>query len=396
VLEGGVRKHGDQLRVTVRLVEAESQAQVWAEKFSGTLNDVFDMQERVALSVVSALQVRLSPTEKRMLIARPIEDARAFECYLKSRREIWRMTPEAIDRAEQLLERGLALVGENALLRATLGNVHWQRANLGIRPEDSLARADAQARRALELDPISPQGEYLLSLIVGGRGDIKAAIGHLRRALAVDPANADGLSALVLFYGYAGKTSAAFPLLERLISIDPLTPVHQATTAWLHLVDGRFELARDLYRELRRSSPEAPFYSFCYAQALAYAGAPGEACEVLDRLGREAAGSLTASLGGILACALRGDRPGVLDGVSPEVRAFASKAIFCSWLLADCHALIGEREVALEWLATTVDLGFVNYPFLSRLDPLLAALRGDELFEQLMRRVRAEWERFEV
>lgn len=305
------------------------------------------------------------------------------------------MTPESLDRAEALLRQGIAIVGENALLRAGLGHVCWQRANLGIRPGELMAEAAAHAKAAIALDPQCPQAEHLLSLIVGVQGDMIGSVSHLRRALTIDPGNTDGLATLVMFYGYLGKVAAARPLLDRLISIDPLNPVHQATASWLRFVDGEFAAAAEGYDAARRQTPASPIYLLPYAQALACAGQREAAC-VVEQLEQEVPGTLTAASSRVYRSALRGDRQGVLDAVTPDVEAFARQALFASWLLADCLALVGEIQPSLAWLENAVKLGFINFPFLSRHDPLLARLRGEERFQHLMERVRERWEQFEA
>ena len=94
---------------------------MWAEKYSGSLEDVFDIQERVSRAIVKALHVTLSPDEDCRVAERPIEDVRAYECYLRARHEIYRFTQEGLDRALALLRQGLEIVGDNALLYGTLG-----------------------------------------------------------------------------------------------------------------------------------------------------------------------------------------------------------------------------------------------------------------------------------
>src|SRR5439155_6209591 len=77
VLTGGIRRAGSNLRITAQLVDAPADTQIWAEKFSGTLDDVFDIQERLSRQIVDALRVRLTPTEERRIAERPIADVRA-------------------------------------------------------------------------------------------------------------------------------------------------------------------------------------------------------------------------------------------------------------------------------------------------------------------------------
>ena len=116
VLDGTVRKAGDSLRITAELIDATDDIQLWAEKYGGTIDDVFDIQERVSREIVDSLKIALTPDDDRQIAERPINDIRAYEYYLRAKHEILTFTEEGLDRGIDLLLRALDLVGENALL----------------------------------------------------------------------------------------------------------------------------------------------------------------------------------------------------------------------------------------------------------------------------------------
>jgi len=151
VLEGSVRRAANTLRMTARLVDAPNDVQLWADKYRGTLDDVFDIQERVSRSIVDALEIRLTPQEAEQLAERPIPDVRAQECYLRARREIWSFLPGGLDKAISHLEAGLALIGDNALLYQGLGEAYFQAINIGAaggREEEYITKAESYGRRS--------------------------------------------------------------------------------------------------------------------------------------------------------------------------------------------------------------------------------------------------------
>ncbi|KPK58197.1 MAG: hypothetical protein AMS21_10795, partial [Gemmatimonas sp. SG8_38_2] len=113
VLEGSVRKSGDDLRITAQLIDAASDRTLWAEKYTGTIRQVFEIQEHVSRSIVDALSVTLSPEEESGLAHRPIHDIRAHEAYLKARHEAWRFSEEALAAAQRHIENALAIVGDD-------------------------------------------------------------------------------------------------------------------------------------------------------------------------------------------------------------------------------------------------------------------------------------------
>ena len=124
VLAGTVRKAANAVRVTVRLIDPVEDEQLWAEKYSGKLEDIFEIQEQISRKIVDALKMRLSPQEDRKLRERPIDNIEAVECYHRAQREIYRFTKEGLDRALELIQNALEIVGDNELLYAARGSVY--------------------------------------------------------------------------------------------------------------------------------------------------------------------------------------------------------------------------------------------------------------------------------
>ncbi len=131
LLEGSVRKAGNSLRITAQLIDANEDVHLWAEKYRGSLDDVFDIQERVSRSIAEALEIRLTPEDDRRVAERPIQDVRAYECYLRAKHDIFRFSEEGLDRAVEQLQKGLEIVGANPILYYALGLAYWQYNNAG-------------------------------------------------------------------------------------------------------------------------------------------------------------------------------------------------------------------------------------------------------------------------
>src|SRR6185437_2839042 len=123
VLDGSVRRAGDTLRLTARLIDASDGTTLWSEKLGGALEDVFAMQERVSRTIVDALALVLSPREEQRLRKPPMNDLKAYEYYLQARQSMWTFTVESLDRAHTLLHEARTRIGDNARLVAALGGV---------------------------------------------------------------------------------------------------------------------------------------------------------------------------------------------------------------------------------------------------------------------------------
>ncbi len=207
VLEGSVRKAGNDLRITAQLIDAVTDTHIWAEKYSGTLDDIFDIQERVSRSVVKALELILTSEEAGRMAERPIGNVAAYDCYLKAKHDIWSFTKEGTERAVQYLQNALDILGENANLYAGLGLAYFQLVNLGIKQEEYLEKARGYAQKTFALDPGSPQGHAVRGYVGMLEGDMRGAISHLKKAISSDPGDADTVGWLGWFYLLVGKAS---------------------------------------------------------------------------------------------------------------------------------------------------------------------------------------------
>jgi serine/threonine protein kinase len=395
LLEGSVRKSGNSLRITAQLIDAQDDVHLWAEKYSGSLEDVFDIQERVSRAIVKALQITLSPDEDRRVAERPIHDVRAYECYLRAKHQIWRFTQDGLDRALELLRDGLEIVGENALLHGTLGTAYWQHINAGVRPaEQYLQKAEECVAKVFQLEPDSAAGHYLRGLIWLTRGNIQEAVSALKRALVLEPDNSEALFMHAALLSAAGKDSTAEA--ARLLDVDPLSPHNLLVPAWGHLVQGRFSLALAECRRWHERDQNSPLAALFLGDVLARSDGIDEAEAIFEQLAARLPQTMFGQLALFLGHGLRGDRAKALEAVSPTLTEAARWDLQYSWEMATGYALIDEREAALGWLENAIRRGLINYPFLSQYDPLLKNIRQEKRFQELMEEVRSRWERFEV
>ncbi|HTH24158.1 MAG TPA: tetratricopeptide repeat protein [Vicinamibacterales bacterium] len=395
LLEGSVRRAGDRLKITAQLIDAATDDHLWADKYDGSVEDVFAMQERLARVIVEALELRLTADEHRRLGGRPIANVHAYECYLRARQEAWRWRKDAIDHAIQLLHNGLALVGDNARLYAALGHAYLQYREAGIDlGEGPLDRAEDCARKAFALEPESASGLQLRGWIHYSRGRIQQAVRDLRAVLETEPNNADTLLLLINCYLISGKVPAARPLIERLLAVDPLTPLTRCMPAFADAMDGNFATTLDPYRQMSDMDPGNPMARLFFIWALALNDRADEIDAVLEGFPSEVRETVPARLAFFLARALEGNAGDAHAAVTEEIQEVATAGDVFPRILAQGYAVAGMPDRALHWLAIAVDRGFINYPFLARHDPFLKGIRGEPRFQKLLETVRERWEKF--
>jgi non-specific serine/threonine protein kinase len=397
VMEGTVRTSGNSLRVTAKLINPATDSLVWAEKYAGTLEDVFAIQESLSRRIVEALKLKLSPSESMRLSEKPIQDIRAYEYYLRAKQEILSYSREALERALDCLKQGEKIIGENVLLLSAMGQVHWQFINAGISSDpEYLDNAERCARRILELDAESGHGYRLLGLVEAARGHTQDAVRLLKKSLESNPNDPDTLSWLCALCSLSGKGYAVTSMAKRLIEVDPLTPMWQMVPGLVAMLSGEFGRALPPFERALKSDPQNPMLRLAHAQILALNNRADEAEEKLEALSKDAPSDFFSQLGTFFCHALRGDKDAALGCVSPELSAIAGADLNYAWIMAQAYALINERKAALEWLNTAVNRGFINFPLLHHLDPFLQNVRGEPDFARLMQSTREQWEAFEV
>jgi len=396
VMEGTVRTSGNSLRVTAELINPATDSLVWAEKFSGSLEDIFAIQESLSRRIAEALKLKLSASESMRLSEKPIQDIRAYEYYLRAKQEILSFSSEGLERALDYLQRGEQIIGENVVLLSSMGQVYWQYVNAGISPDpEYLEKAARCARRILELDAQSGYGQRLLGLVASAQGRTQEAVRLLKKSLESNPNDPDTLSWLCVICSLSGKGYAVASLAQRLIDVDPLTPIWQIVPGIVATHSGEFGRALAPFERALKAEPQNPMLQLAYGQVLALNGRIDEAIAYLEALS-SAGGNFFSQLGGFYGHALRGDKDAALMSVSEELKSAARVDLNYAWLMAQAYALIGEVQLALEWLNIAVERGFINFPLLHHLDPFLEKVRREPDFAQLMQSTRDRWEAFEV
>jgi len=393
VLEGSVRKAGDDLRITAQLIDARTDDHLGAERYSGTMDNVFGIQERLARDIVEALKVSLSPEEQGRLSKPRITNPLAFECYLRARQYLAQFTAEGEDRATDLLEKALELEGPNELLYTTMGFAYTQY-SFGAKSEDVIRKeAERWAAKALEVNPRSNGARVLQGITLFHEGRTQEALLRMKEVLRSDPDDERALFWCGGITGWSGHIKASRSYYERLAAVDPMTG--GMNPSWFAFYSGDFEQAVEGYRAEWELDPESPYARWAHGHTLAVAGHIEEACEVLTWIVEDTPDTWFALFARFFVAALREDRVGARAAMTPEFEAGAKRDMQTSWIVASCYARLGMVDEAVTWLRQAMNRGFVHYPFLAEYEPFLARIRSEPPVQAVLKEIKDRWEAFD-
>jgi TolB-like protein len=224
VLEGSVRKAGTQVRITGQLIDALTGTHLWAGRFDGSLEDIFELQDRVAVSIAGIIEPALQMAEMRRSAARPTPDLSAYDLYLRALALFYPITKERATEALGLLDQAIAIDRNYgpALALAAICHLTLVRDGWAEEQEISRRRAGELARQALQVAENDPGILANAALVLGYFGeDIGAMIGLVDRALAVNPSFARGWSVSGLLRLWAGQPDLAIEHAETSLRLSP-------------------------------------------------------------------------------------------------------------------------------------------------------------------------------
>ena len=231
VLEGSVRKVDKRVRITAQLIDATNDGHLWAERFDRDLTDIFAVQDDVTGQIVSALSLNLTQGDRRRLMAEQTDNMEAFDCFLRGRELWWRHAKEPNAQARELLLRAAELDPQFAPAFAWLGAAHindcvsqWTDQPLG-----SLDLAYEAATRSAALDPKYPPAYWALIFANLWMRRYDDAVRAGETAIAINPNDAEALTGLGVVLHYSGRSAEALRHFERAIALNPLCP-----GMWLH------------------------------------------------------------------------------------------------------------------------------------------------------------------
>jgi tetratricopeptide (TPR) repeat protein len=290
VLEGSVRKAASRVRIAGQLIDGSTGAHLWADRFEGALEDMFDLQDQVTASVVGAIAPRLVQAEIERAKRKPTESLDAYDYYLRGVASRYQWTREGISEALRMFYRAIELDPDFASAHGAAAFCYcFRKASSWMTDrKQEIAETARLARRAVELGRNDAAALYAggiaLAYVVG---DLDDGAAFIDRALALNP----NLAAAWFYSGWAriwlGEPDLAIEHLARAMRLNPLDPRigrMQSATAYAHFFAGRYDMASSWAGMALRNLPDFTIALGMAAASHVLAGRLEQAQNVLARL----------------------------------------------------------------------------------------------------------------
>jgi len=396
ILEGSVRREGDEARVSAQLIRVSDQTHLWAENYERKLQDLLEVQNEIGRAIAVQVRLNLSTQEQSALSQTRAVNREAYDLYLKGRFYWNQRTPHAVKESIPFFQQAAAKDPNFALAYVGLADAYNISNIMGVySPQESFPEAKEAATKALTLDPSNAEAHAALGMekshyefdfpgaekeflkaielnpnssyshlfysncYLAPMGRMPEAIAENQKALALDPLSLPINNFMGMTYSLAGDYERSYQQFQRTIAMDPTFPLAHDYFSDLLIVMGKYE-------EAVKENEQA---------ALLYGSAP------------ERAGARATALLRIL-------RTGGLKGFGRERLKRDMKAMkesggryFAASEIATDYALIGEKDRAFEWLDKAYEQREGQSITLVKRDPLFANLRGDPRLSGLLRRM---------
>lgn len=435
ILEGSVRRAGNQVRIVAQLIDASNDEHLWAETYDKELTQIFAIQSDVAQQIATALKARLSPAEKERIEKKPTEKLTAYDYYLKGRDYYYRYRQQDNENSIELFKRALELDPSYALAYAGLGRSYTARARRYDFPQAWADSGIVVCKKAISIDPNLPEAYTSLSMSYNQRGWHQKALEASRKAVELNPNYAHGLQLNGYWNMYVGNLDEALRWLNKTLAVDPSDPFNYYGIGAVYLRLDDLPRAEQWFRKGIELQPDFVYTYVALSLLYLEQGKHNEAikeCEKIlsispeDVVGLNALGDAELFSGNYVrakeyyerAIAKISNRWNVYSGrcnttglgyalwkigeqdsarkkfneslrLDQKELEQNSEWYIIPYDLAAIHAIQGNKTEAYTWLQKAIEAGWRTYR-LALIDPLFENLRNEQQFKQMMEEVKAK------
>jgi len=385
VLEGSARREGERVRIAAQLIEVRDQSHVWAAEYDREIQSVLQLQSEVADAIGNEVRLKLAPAQRLHPANSPAVNPEAYEAYLKGRYFIEKWTEEGTRVGREYFEQAIQKDPNYALAYAGLADSYvWGRA--GLPPEEALRRARAAATKALQLDSTLGEPHAALAQIkFVNDWDWAGAEAEFKRAIELNPNDTNALHMYSHYLLSMGRIQESLDVSRRALEHDPVSPTMQLHLGFHNLTAKQYDLAIPQYLKVLQADPSLPDAHSQLAVAYRQKGLLDQS--LAEYLQEQALlGTTSEQIAELKAAYARSGMRGfwltVLDFTETSDQSRISP-----YRIASYCAILDKKEEAFEWLGKAYeahDSGLVAIKTDSDFDNL----HSDSRFANLLRRMK--------
>jgi len=377
---------GDDLSVSVQLIDARTQKLIWAEQYDRKMADLMATQREIATTLTQKMQLRLAGDE-RGIAKRYTTSNDAYQLYLKGRYHWSRRSKDDLDKAIDSFKKAIELDPNFALAYAATAEVYNSMGKQYVLPKDCIPLAKAAATRALEIDPMLAEGHSALAdALAIYDWNWAESESHFNKGLELDP----NVSYTHLAYGISylsakGRRAEMVKEVERAVELEPLSMINNSVLTSAYIYDRKYDKALVQARSTFDLDPNFPMGRVWLGFALIENGKYDEAISAIDQVSPDSPFGWMSGVVLAYAYAKQGKRAEAEQQIS-RLRDQAKSRYLRVYFLAAVYAALGDKDKAFAELEESFSQRDF---FLGRIavDPALDPLRDDPRFKSLMKRM---------
>jgi TolB-like protein/Tfp pilus assembly protein PilF len=384
IVEGSVQKANDQVRVNVQLINALTDAHLWADTYDRKLLDIFSVESDIAKTIADTLQAKLSGSEKTAISKKPTANPEAYELYLKARFFWNKRTGADLKTAAQYFERALTTDPSYGSAYAGLAQSYLLIPVFGAgAPRDFFPKAMVAAHRAIKLDETSAEGHSALAMLVLFDFKFKESEEEFRRAIELNPNYATahhwfGNSLLVTL----GRFDEAIKEGERAVELDPLSLIINADLGSTLMIARRYDEAIAQLRRTLALDGNFGYARWNLGEALYLKGDVSAAIAEYEKAATlDDDPQILALLG--RAYAETGTKDKALE-ILGQLKALGQQSFVRNYLYTIIYTGLGDKATAIDYLEKARDGGESPDTTWLKVDPIFDPLRNEPRFQQLI------------
>jgi TolB-like protein/Tfp pilus assembly protein PilF len=386
IVEGSVQKSGEQVRVNVQLINALTDAHLWADTYDRKLTDIFAVESDIAKTIADALQAKLTGSEKNSIAKAPTTNPEAYELYLKGRFFWNKRSGVDLRKAIDYFNQAIAKDPNYALAYAGLADSYMLLPNYGgASTREAVAPARAAVTKALELDDSLAEAHASFGLLNTLELHLEQAVGDFERAIQLNPNYATAHHWLMLGQLALGRFDQAIAEGKRATELDPLSLIINADFSWAYFCARRSDQAETQARKTLEIDPRFFLAHYYLGGISQFKGRLNEAISEFQKaveLNNDAYS--LAMLGRAYARAGKKDEA---QKILARMNEEAKSRYIAPYAWALIRLGLGEKGRAIDQLDRAYQTGDTNYLFVIKVDPLLDELRGDPRFDALVQKI---------